>query len=67
MSDMTCARRVREHAVRHRRVRIAASLRHRQLLASICDVEDVIGKHPGKSVLVAAALGFLVARAFRRE
>jgi ElaB/YqjD/DUF883 family membrane-anchored ribosome-binding protein len=31
------------------------------------DLEDVVRKRPGQSLLIAAAVGFLVGRAFRND
>ena len=33
----------------------------------LSDVRDVVKKHPGATLLTAAAVGFLLARAFSRD
>jgi len=45
----------------------ATYLRDHDARQMMGDVENVVRKHPGQSLLVAAAVGFLVGRAFRND
>lgn len=33
----------------------------------LSDVEDIVRRNPGPSLLIAAGIGFLIGRAFREE
>lgn len=43
----------------------AGYIREHDVRAMLSDVEDVVKRNPGPSLLIAAAIGFLVGRAFR--
>jgi ElaB/YqjD/DUF883 family membrane-anchored ribosome-binding protein len=45
----------------------AGYIREHDVKAMFSDVEDVVRRNPGPSLLIAAALGFLIGRAFREE
>lgn len=43
----------------------AGYIREHDVRAMFSDVEDIVKRNPGPSLLIAAAIGFLVGRAFR--
>ncbi|HEY6340054.1 MAG TPA: hypothetical protein VIY49_01065 [Bryobacteraceae bacterium] len=45
----------------------ATYLREHDTRQMLSDIEDVVRKRPGQSLLMAAAVGFLVGRAFRHD
>jgi ElaB/YqjD/DUF883 family membrane-anchored ribosome-binding protein len=45
----------------------ATYLREHDTRQMMSDVEDIVRRRPGQSLLIAAAVGFLVGRAFRRD
>jgi ElaB/YqjD/DUF883 family membrane-anchored ribosome-binding protein len=45
----------------------AGYIREHDVKAMFSDVENVVRRNPGPSLLIAAALGFLIGRAFREE
>ena len=45
----------------------AGYIRQHDLRAMISNVEDIVKRNPGPSLLIAAALGFLIGRAFRED
>jgi len=42
-------------------------IREHDIRSMLSDVEDVVRRNPGPSLLIAAAVGFLIGRAFREE
>jgi ElaB/YqjD/DUF883 family membrane-anchored ribosome-binding protein len=42
-------------------------IREHDVKTMFSDVEDVVRRNPGPSLLIAAAIGFLIGRAFREE
>lgn len=45
----------------------AGYIREHDVKAMMSDIEDVVRRNPGPSLLVAATIGFLVGRAFRED
>jgi ElaB/YqjD/DUF883 family membrane-anchored ribosome-binding protein len=45
----------------------ATYLREHDTRQMMADLEDIVRKRPGQSLLIAAAVGFLVGRAFRND
>jgi ElaB/YqjD/DUF883 family membrane-anchored ribosome-binding protein len=45
----------------------ATYLREHDTKQMMSDVEDIVRRNPGQSLLIAAAVGFLVGRAFRND
>ncbi len=45
----------------------AGYIREHDVQAMLSDVEDMVRRNPGPSLLVAAAIGFLIGRAFRED
>ncbi len=45
----------------------AGYIREHDVRAMVSDVEDIVKRNPGPSLLVAAAIGFLIGRAFRED
>jgi ElaB/YqjD/DUF883 family membrane-anchored ribosome-binding protein len=45
----------------------AGYIREHDVKAMFSDVEDLVRRNPGPSLLIAAAIGFLIGRAFRDE
>ncbi len=45
----------------------AGYIREHDVRAMLSDIEDVVKRNPGPSLLIAAAIGFLIGRAFREE
>ncbi|MBV9503241.1 MAG: hypothetical protein JO138_28030 [Acidobacteriaceae bacterium] len=45
----------------------AGYIREHDVRAMLTDVEDVVKRNPGPSLLIAAAIGFLIGRAFRED
>lgn len=45
----------------------AGYIREHDVRAMISDVEQIVKRNPGPSLLIAVALGFLIGRAFREE
>jgi ElaB/YqjD/DUF883 family membrane-anchored ribosome-binding protein len=45
----------------------AGYIREHDVRAMVSDVEDVVRRNPGPSLLIAAAVGFLIGRAFRED
>jgi ElaB/YqjD/DUF883 family membrane-anchored ribosome-binding protein len=45
----------------------AGYIREHDVKAMFSDVEDVVRRNPGPSLLIAASIGFLIGRAFREE
>jgi len=45
----------------------AGYIREHDVKAMFSDVEDIVRRNPGPSLLIAAAIGFLIGRAFREE
>jgi len=45
----------------------AGYIREHDVRAMLWDVEEIVKRNPGPSLLVAAAIGFLVGRAFRED
>jgi ElaB/YqjD/DUF883 family membrane-anchored ribosome-binding protein len=45
----------------------AGYIREHDVRAMIADVEEVVKRNPGPSLLIAAAMGFLIGRAFRED
>jgi ElaB/YqjD/DUF883 family membrane-anchored ribosome-binding protein len=45
----------------------AGYIREHDVRAMLSDVEDVVKRNPGPSLLIAVAIGFLIGRAFREE
>lgn len=42
-------------------------VRDQDLRGALSDIKDIVKKHPGATLLTAAAVGFLVARSFTRD
>ena len=55
------------HSTAEAMEKTADYLRDQDLEAMLSDVRDVVKKHPGATLLTAAAVGFLLARAFSRD
>jgi ElaB/YqjD/DUF883 family membrane-anchored ribosome-binding protein len=45
----------------------AGYIREHDVRAMVSDMEDVVRRNPGPSLLIAAAVGFLIGRAFRED
>lgn len=45
----------------------AGYIREHDVRAMLSDVEDIVKRNPGPSLLIAAAIGFLIGRAFRED
>lgn len=45
----------------------AGYIREHDVTAMLSDIEEIIKRNPGPSLLIAAAIGFLIGRAFREE
>jgi ElaB/YqjD/DUF883 family membrane-anchored ribosome-binding protein len=45
----------------------AGYIREHDIRAMLSDVEDVVKRNPGPSLLIAAGIGFLIGRAFRED
>ena len=45
----------------------AGYIREHDVKAMVSDVEDIVKRNPGPSLLIAAAIGFLIGRAFRED
>ena len=45
----------------------AGYIREHDVRAMLTDVEDIVKRNPGPSLLIAAAVGFLIGRAFRED
>ena len=45
----------------------AGYIREHDVRAMVSDVEDIVKRNPGPSLLIAAAIGFLIGRAFRED
>lgn len=45
----------------------AGYIRETDVRAMLSDVEDLVKRNPGPSLLIAAAIGFLIGRAFRED
>jgi len=45
----------------------AGYIREHDVRAMLTDVEDVVKRNPGPSLLIAVAIGFLIGRAFRED
>jgi ElaB/YqjD/DUF883 family membrane-anchored ribosome-binding protein len=45
----------------------AGYIREHDVKAMVSDVEEIIKRNPGPSLLIAAAIGFLIGRAFRED
>lgn len=45
----------------------AGYIREHDVRAMLSDVEDIVKRNPGPSLLVAVAIGFLIGRAFRED
>jgi len=45
----------------------AGYIREHDVRAMMSDVEDMVKRNPGPSLLIAAAIGFLIGRAFRED
>jgi ElaB/YqjD/DUF883 family membrane-anchored ribosome-binding protein len=45
----------------------AGYIREHDVKAMMSDVEDIVKRNPGPSLLIAAAIGFLIGRAFRED
>ena len=45
----------------------AGYIREHDVRAMMSDVEEIVKRNPGPSLLVAAAIGFLIGRAFRED
>lgn len=45
----------------------AGYIREHDMRAMMSDVEQIVKRNPGPSLLIAAALGFLIGRAFRED
>ena len=45
----------------------AGYIREHDVQAMLSDVEDMVRRNPGPSLLIAAAIGFLIGRAFRED
>ena len=45
----------------------AGYIREHDVRAMLSDVEDIVKRNPGPSLLIAVAIGFLIGRAFRED
>ncbi len=45
----------------------AGYIREHDVKAMLSDMEEIVKRNPGPSLLIAAAIGFLIGRAFREE
>ena len=45
----------------------AGYIREHDIRAMLSDVEDIVKRNPGPSLLIAAGIGFLIGRAFRED
>ena len=45
----------------------AGYIREHDVKAMLSDVEDIVKRNPGPSLLIAVAIGFLIGRAFRED
>lgn len=45
----------------------AGYIREHDVRAMLTDVEDIVKRNPGPSLLIAVAIGFLIGRAFRED
>jgi ElaB/YqjD/DUF883 family membrane-anchored ribosome-binding protein len=45
----------------------AGYIREHDVKAMLSDVEEIVKRNPGPSLLIAAAIGFLIGRAFRED
>jgi ElaB/YqjD/DUF883 family membrane-anchored ribosome-binding protein len=45
----------------------AGYIREHDIRGMLSDVEDIVKRNPGPSLLIAAAMGFFIGRAFREE
>jgi ElaB/YqjD/DUF883 family membrane-anchored ribosome-binding protein len=45
----------------------AGYIREHDMRAMMSDVEEIVKRNPGPSLLIAAAIGFLIGRAFRED
>lgn len=45
----------------------AGYIRQHDVKAMLSDVEDIVKRNPGPSLLIAATIGFLIGRAFRED
>lgn len=45
----------------------AGYIREHDVRAMLTDVEEIVKRNPGPSLLIAAAIGFLIGRAFRED
>jgi ElaB/YqjD/DUF883 family membrane-anchored ribosome-binding protein len=55
------------HATADKIQATAEYVRDHDVKAMMTDVEHVVRRHPGQSLLIAAAVGFLLGRAFKSE
>jgi ElaB/YqjD/DUF883 family membrane-anchored ribosome-binding protein len=55
------------HSAAERLQSTAGYIREHDVRAMLSDVEDVVRRNPGPSLLIAAAIGFLIGRAFRED
>lgn len=55
------------HSAAERLESTAGYIREHDVRAMLSDVEDMVKRNPGPSLLIAAAIGFLIGRAFRED
>jgi ElaB/YqjD/DUF883 family membrane-anchored ribosome-binding protein len=55
------------HAAAEKLDLTAGYIREHDVKAMLSDVEDIVKRNPGPSLLIAVAIGFLIGRAFRED